>query len=84
MFLQHADYMVNIIIVPALHYFTFYYYSPYTIFVKCGSPTALAEPSIEATLRNAACTHGLYIPAGAFWAAEDIKKMADRNTLTVC
>lgn len=27
--------------------------------------------------------YGLYIPSGALWGAEDIKKMADRGTLQV-
>lgn len=38
---------------------------------------------MEAALRAAATSHGLYIPAGAFWGAEDILKMADRGTLKV-
>ncbi|XP_071531093.1 aspartate dehydrogenase domain-containing protein-like [Panulirus ornatus] len=46
-----------------------------------GSPTALASQAVENSLRAAANTHGLYIPAGAFWGAEDILKMADRGTL---
>ena len=29
----------------------------------------------------AAITHGVYIPSGALWGAEDIKKMADRGNL---
>ena len=27
--------------------------------------------------------YGLYVPAGAFWGGEDVKKMADRNSLKV-
>ncbi|XP_041377279.1 putative L-aspartate dehydrogenase isoform X2 [Gigantopelta aegis] len=46
-----------------------------------GSPTALADPQLEAILREAAIDHGLYVPSGAFWGGEDIKKMADRGTL---
>ncbi|KAK3084549.1 hypothetical protein FSP39_015202 [Pinctada imbricata] len=46
-----------------------------------GSPTALSDQSLEDSLRAAATTHGLYIPTGAFWGGEDIKKMADRGTL---
>ena len=34
-------------------------------------------------MRNAATKHGVYIPSGAFWGGEDIKKMADRGTLQV-
>ncbi|XP_033748497.1 putative L-aspartate dehydrogenase [Pecten maximus] len=46
-----------------------------------GSPTALSDAALEAELRNASGSHGLYIPTGAFWGGEDIKKMADRGTL---
>eukprot|EP00794_Sanderia_malayensis_P014325 gene14325-15815_t len=48
-----------------------------------GSPTALAKDDIEKRLRTKANQgkHGLYVPTGAFWAGEDIKKMADRGTL---
>ncbi|CAG5118994.1 unnamed protein product [Candidula unifasciata] len=46
-----------------------------------GSPTALADISLESALRGAASGHGLYVPSGAFWGGEDIKKMADRGTL---
>ncbi|XP_068211528.1 aspartate dehydrogenase domain-containing protein-like isoform X2 [Palaemon carinicauda] len=46
-----------------------------------GSPTALASQHVEDALRKAATSHGLYIPAGAFWGGEDISKMADRGTL---
>lgn len=48
-----------------------------------GSPTALAAQEVESSLRAAATTRGLYIPAGAFWGAEDILKMADEGTLKV-
>ncbi|XP_063396529.1 aspartate dehydrogenase domain-containing protein-like [Mytilus trossulus] len=46
-----------------------------------GSPTALSDQTLETSLRNASDKHGLYIPSGAFWGGEDIKKMADRGTL---
>lgn len=46
-----------------------------------GSPTALSSQELETSLRAAATKHGLYVPSGAFWGAEDIKKMADRGTL---
>ncbi|KAL8575223.1 hypothetical protein ACOMHN_042344 [Nucella lapillus] len=46
-----------------------------------GSPTALAEGATERAVRAAATQHGLYVPSGAFWGGEDIKKMADRGTL---
>ena len=47
-----------------------------------GSPTALADRDIEASLEAAATKHGLYIPSGALWGGEDIRKMAERGTLT--
>ncbi|XP_002736499.1 aspartate dehydrogenase domain-containing protein-like [Saccoglossus kowalevskii] len=46
-----------------------------------GSPTSLAEQEVENKLRSAAKHHGMYIPSGAFWGGNDIKKMADRGTL---
>ncbi|ELU04098.1 hypothetical protein CAPTEDRAFT_1663 [Capitella teleta] len=46
-----------------------------------GSPTAVADREIESQLRNAAKNHGFYIPTGAFWGGEDIKRMADRGAL---
>lgn len=48
-----------------------------------GSPTVLADQSVEDAIRLAAKTgpHGLYVPVGAFWGAEDVRKMADRGTL---
>ena len=46
-----------------------------------GSPTALADQSVEDTLRGASRSHGMYIPTGAFWGGEDIKRMADRGSL---
>lgn len=46
-----------------------------------GSPTALSSQELETSLRGAAIKHGLYVPSGAFWGAEDIRKMADRGTL---
>ncbi|KAG1700037.1 putative L-aspartate dehydrogenase [Nymphon striatum] len=46
-----------------------------------GSPSALANAELERKLRSAAKSHGLYVPSGAFWGGEDIKKMADLKTL---
>ena len=46
-----------------------------------GSPTALADPEVETKLRQAAVSHGLYIPSGALWGGEDIRKMAERGSL---
>ena len=47
-----------------------------------GSPTALADPEIEDQLFKAAKVHhGLYVPSGALWGGEDIRKMAERGTL---
>lgn len=48
-----------------------------------GSPTALADPEVEKALRAASTKHALYLPAGAFWGGDDIKKMADRGSLQV-
>ena len=49
--------------------------------VYMGSPTALADPTANASLRAAACIHGLYVPAGALWGAEDLARMNARGTL---
>eukprot|EP01103_Thecamoeba_quadrilineata_P006097 TRINITY_DN15823_c0_g1_i1.p1 TRINITY_DN15823_c0_g1~~TRINITY_DN15823_c0_g1_i1.p1 ORF type:complete len:283 (-),score=51.52 TRINITY_DN15823_c0_g1_i1:27-875(-) len=50
-----------------------------------GSPSGLSQQSVEDSLREAAnknsSGHGLYIPRGALWGAEDIKLLADRNQL---
>jgi predicted dinucleotide-utilizing enzyme len=48
-----------------------------------GSPTALAHASLEAALRKKTIESGhvIYIGTGAFWGAEDIAKMNERNTL---
>lgn len=49
-----------------------------------GSPTALADRELEASLREEAARatgFGLYVPVGALWGAQDIRKMADRGTL---
>ncbi|KAG8431773.1 hypothetical protein GDO86_019990 [Hymenochirus boettgeri] len=48
-----------------------------------GSPTALADQVTERKLTEESKRSGntLYIPSGALWGAEDIYKMAERNTL---
>jgi aspartate dehydrogenase len=48
-----------------------------------GSPTALAQASLEAVLRKKTMSsgHAIYVGAGAFWGAEDIAKMSEANTL---
>ena len=54
--------------------------------VMLGSPTALADRTLESRLVSASSSssgHGLYVPAGAFWGGEDIRKMAERGTLKV-
>ena len=60
------------------------------LFLECcdfmiGSPTALANAEVESKLRSTAMTsgNGLYVPSGAFWGGEDVRKMADRGTLKV-
>ena len=51
--------------------------------MQIGSPTALAQPNLEQKLKLSALHHGLYVPSGAFWGSEDIRKMGDRGTLQV-
>jgi len=46
-----------------------------------GSPTALADRTLEDKLRRAASAHGLYVPCGALWGGEDIRRMAERGSL---
>jgi len=48
-----------------------------------GSPTSLADVSIEKLLRKKTIESGhvIYIGTGAFWGADDIAKMNERNTL---
>ncbi|XP_074423630.1 aspartate dehydrogenase domain-containing protein [Larus michahellis] len=48
-----------------------------------GSPTALADPETERRLRAAAARggHTLYVPRGALWGCEDIRRMDDAGTL---
>jgi hypothetical protein len=43
----------------------------------------LAKKNVENNLKLAASKHGVYIPSGALWGAEDIRKMADSGTLQV-
>jgi predicted dinucleotide-utilizing enzyme len=45
------------------------------------SVTSLADPQSESALRNAATSHGLYIPTGAGWGVSDIRKMSLLGTL---
>jgi len=49
-----------------------------------GSPTALADLDLESRLYAAATKYSraLYVPSGAFWGAQDIKKMADLGVLS--
>ncbi|KAF2351014.1 Aspartate/homoserine dehydrogenase NAD-binding [Trinorchestia longiramus] len=48
-----------------------------------GSPTAMADPEVEARLRHAADAgkYGLYVPAGALWGGADIRKLVVLGTL---
>ena len=48
-----------------------------------GSPTALANTTIEKILTESVHKyhHGLYVPSGALWGGEDIRKMAERGSL---
>lgn len=50
-----------------------------------GSPTALADCECELSLRSAAENtngHGLYLPSGALWGAQDIQKMSQRDGIS--
>jgi len=46
-----------------------------------GSPTGLADRETEEKLKAGATEHGVYVPAGAFWGGEDIRKMSERGSL---
>ena len=50
-----------------------------------GSPTALANKELEDSLKAAIKEHGngLYVPSGALWGGEDIRKMAELGSLKV-
>ncbi|XP_014809526.1 PREDICTED: uncharacterized protein LOC106894983 [Calidris pugnax] len=50
---------------------------------RLGSPTALADPETERRLRGAAQRggHTLYVPRGALWGCEDIRRMDQAGTL---
>ncbi|XP_052630797.1 LOW QUALITY PROTEIN: aspartate dehydrogenase domain-containing protein [Harpia harpyja] len=50
---------------------------------QLGSPTALADPETERRLRGAAERggHTLYVPRGALWGCEDIRRMDEAGTL---
>ena len=50
-----------------------------------GSPTILANEKVEHMLTEAAKKYGtgLYVPSGALWGGEDIRKMSDLGTLKV-
>uniref|UniRef100_A0A803XW91 Aspartate dehydrogenase domain-containing protein n=1 Tax=Meleagris gallopavo TaxID=9103 RepID=A0A803XW91_MELGA len=51
--------------------------------IMLGSPTALADPQTEQRLRGAALRggHTLYVPRGALWGCEDIRRMDENGTL---
>jgi hypothetical protein len=48
-----------------------------------GSPTALADSDLEKVLYKTAedLKNGLYVPSGALWGGEDIRKMSERGSL---
>ena len=50
-----------------------------------GSPTVLANEKVEIMLTEAAKQYGtgLYVPSGALWGGEDIRKMSDLGSLKV-
>jgi aspartate dehydrogenase len=48
-----------------------------------GSPSALANATLEASLRKKAMTtgHAIYIGTGAFWGADDVAKMQEQQKI---
>ncbi|GIX77945.1 putative L-aspartate dehydrogenase [Caerostris extrusa] len=44
-------------------------------------PTALSDENLLEELKAAATINGLYIPSGALWGGEDIRKMSDSGVL---
>ncbi|XP_062517149.1 aspartate dehydrogenase domain-containing protein-like [Corticium candelabrum] len=78
---RHADLIVEVAhpSVTAEYGVTFLKAADYMV----GSPVAFADSSIEQRMREEAehGNHGLYIPRGALWGGDDIRKMADRGTL---
>ncbi|CAB1419953.1 unnamed protein product [Pleuronectes platessa] len=48
-----------------------------------GSPSALADPDLNARLRQAAQQYGrtLYVPSGALWGGQDIQRLSDSGAL---
>ncbi|KAF8778102.1 putative L-aspartate dehydrogenase like protein [Argiope bruennichi] len=46
-----------------------------------GSPTALSDEDLLEELKTAAKVNGLYVPSGALWGGEDIRKMSDSGIL---
>ncbi|KAI6214580.1 Methyltransferase [Aphelenchoides besseyi] len=52
--------------------------------IKIGSPTALADKQLYDSIQNVLkqdSQRAVFIPAGAFWGSNDVKKMADLGTL---
>lgn len=51
--------------------------------IQIGSPTALADEETELSLRELAAEglYGVYIPVGALWGAEDVRRLANSGTL---
>ncbi|XP_071042118.1 aspartate dehydrogenase domain-containing protein-like isoform X2 [Parasteatoda tepidariorum] len=46
-----------------------------------GSPTALCDENLLQDLKSAATKNGLYVPSGAFWGGEDLKKMSEAGLI---
>ena len=74
-FIQHCDYLVKMtfLIVEITNHFL----------NQIGSPSALADSETEHLLKSNSKKFGIFIPSGALWGANDIRKMADRGTLHV-
>ncbi|XP_054714872.1 aspartate dehydrogenase domain-containing protein-like [Uloborus diversus] len=46
-----------------------------------GSPSALCDEALFTDLKRSALIHGLYVPSGAFWGAEDVRKLSEAGKL---
>lgn len=54
-------------------------------FSQVGSPSALSDPDLNQTLRQAAHQYNktLYVPSGALWGGQDIQRLNDSGALKV-
>lgn len=80
--MEHSDYLVGNFALYLTKLIDFR--GRIVIFNKVGSPTAFAD---EETLNRLQAVSSkfhrkIFVPCGAFWGANDVKKMAEKNTLT--